>query len=207
MLGIAAGWVVGMLLFPGGAAAAKRPTCEVPRSKTYLANQTVRVFTTRHSTDTALGQGTDVVLRACLRRHGRPFALAAKTAVDTGGFGDFANVRLAGRYVALTTRSCDRHGMFCAGGVQVWNVRTRRLVRSTDGTWASDLELHPNGSVAWITAPLVSTAPAGEAEVRVDDRAGERTLATGAIGADSLALGGSRLYWTEDGVPRSSAVP
>jgi hypothetical protein len=36
-----------LLFFPGGAVAAKRPTCEVPRSNTYLANQAVRVFTTR----------------------------------------------------------------------------------------------------------------------------------------------------------------
>jgi hypothetical protein len=96
--------------------------------------------------------------------------------------------------------------MFCAGGVRVWNVRTRRLVRSSDGTWASDLELHPNGSVAWLTAPLVPTAPATEAAVRVKDRAGERTLSTGAIAADSLALGGSMLYWTEDGIPHASAI-
>jgi hypothetical protein len=206
MLAVAGGCVLAMLLFPGGAAAAKRPTCEVPRSKTYLANQTVRVFTTRHRTDTALGQGTDVVLRACLRRHGRPFALAANIAVDTDGSGNYANVRLAGRYVALTTRSCDRHGMMCAGGVRVWDVGTRRVVRSTDGTWASDLELHPNGSVAWITAPLAQSVPATETAVRVSDGAGERTLATGAIASDSLALAGSRLYWTEAGVPRAAAL-
>jgi hypothetical protein len=206
MLAIAGGCVVGLLLLPGGAAAAKRPSCEVPRSKTYLANQAVRVFTTRHRTETTFGPAVETVLRACLRRHGRPFELVRTTAVDTAGFRDFANVALAGRHVALTARSCDRHGMFCAGGVFVWNVRTRRLVRSSEGTWASDLELHPNGSVAWITAPLGSAAPATAATVRVNDRAGERTLATGAIAADSLALGGSMLYWTEDGVPRASAL-
>ena len=205
-LGIAGGCVVGVLLLPGGAAAAKRPTCEVPRSKTYLANRAVRVFTTRHRAETSLGSAVDTVLRACLRRHRRPFALARNTAVDTDGYNEFANVALSGRHVALTTRSCDRHGMFCAGGVRVWNVRTRRLVRSTDETWARDLELHPNGSVAWITAPLAPADPATPASVRVNDRAGERTLASGAIAADSLALGGSTLYWTEDGVPRASAL-
>jgi hypothetical protein len=95
--------------------------------------------------------------------------------------------------------------LFCAGAVEVWNVRTRRVVRSTRGTWATDLELHPNGSVAWITAPLPPAPAATEAEVRVNDRAGERTLATGAIAAHSLARGGSVLYWTEDGVPHASA--
>ena len=126
--------------------------------------------------------------------------------MDTAGYSEFANVALSGRHVALTARSCDRHGMTCAGGVLVWNVRTRRLVRSSNETWASDLELHPNGSVAWITAPLVPSAPATQAAVRVNDPAGERTLPTGAIAADSLALAGSMLYWTEDGVPRASAL-
>ena len=205
-LGIAGGWLVGLLLFPGGAAAAKRPSCEVPRSKTYLANQAVRVFTTRHRAETSFGSAVYTVLRACHRPHGRPFELARNTAVDTGGYNDFANVELSGRHVALTARSCDRHGMFCVGGVLVWNVRTRRVVRSTDWTWASDLELHPNGSVAWITAPASRATPATEAEVRVNDRAGERTLATGAIAADSLALGGSILYWTEAGVPHASTL-
>ena len=195
VLVIAGGWVVGLLFFPGGAAAAKRATCEVPRSKTYLANQAVRVFTTR-----------DGVLRACHRRHRRPFRLARRIEVDTDGFEEFANVKLSGRHVAFTVRGCDRHGIYCFGGVRVWDVRTRRLVRSTDGTWASDLELHPNGSVAWITAPLTLTEPATGAAVRVNDRAGERTLATGAIAADSLALGGSMLYWTEEGIPRASAL-
>jgi hypothetical protein len=206
VLGIAGGCVLGMLLLPGGAAAAKRPTCEMPRSKTYLANRAVRVFTTRHRAETSLGPAVDTVLRACLRRDRRPFELARSTAVDTAGYREFANVALSGRHVALTARSCDRHGMFCAGGVRVWNVRTRRLVRSTDETWASDLELHPNGSVAWITAPLAAAAPAITAAVRVNDGAGERTLAAGAIAPDSLALGGSMLYWTEDGVPHASAL-
>jgi hypothetical protein len=205
-LWIAGGWVVGMLLFPGGAAAAKRPSCEVPRSKTYLANQAVRVFTTRHRAQTPLGPAVDTVLRACLWRHPRPFALARRTAVDTAGYNEFANVELSGRHVALTARSCDRLGMVCAGGVRVWDVQTRRLVRSTVGTWASDLELHPNSSVAWITAPLSPSAPPTEAAVRVNDRAGERTLATGAITADSLALGGSTLYWSEDGVAHASTL-
>jgi hypothetical protein len=206
VLVIAGAWVLGSLFFPGGAVAAKRPTCEVPRSKTYLANQAVRVFTTRHRAETSLGPAVDVVLRACLRRHRQPFGLARRSAVDTAGFEDFANVTLSGRHVAFTVRSCDRHGMFCAGGIRVWDVRARRLVRSSNGTWASDLELHPNGSVAWITAPLTLTAPATEAAVRVNDRAGERTLATGAIAPYSLALGGSMLYWTEEGVPRASAL-
>ncbi len=205
VLVIAGSWIVAVLLFPAAAAAAKRATCEVPRSKTYLANRGVRVFTTRQRAETSLGPAKDTVLRACLRRHGRPFDLARRTAGDTGGFSEFANVALSGRHVALTVRSCDRHGMFCAGGVRVWNVRTRRVVRSTDGTWASDLELHPNGSVAWITAPFTSLEPA-PAAVRVNDRAGERTLASGAIVADSLALAGSTLYWTENGVARASAL-
>jgi hypothetical protein len=199
--------LLAMVLFPGGAAAAKRRSCEVPRSKTYLANEAVRVFTTRERVDTSLGPAVDTSLRACLRRHRRPFTIARSTAVDTAGFAEFGNVVLAGRHVALTARSCDRHGQFCAGGVRVWDVRTRRLVRSSEGTWASDLELHPNGSVAWITAPLTLTGPATEATVRVHDGAGERTLATGAVAADSLALAGSTLYWTEDGVARSTALP
>ena len=204
---IAGSWVVGLLFFPGGADAAKRPACEVPRSKTYLANEAVRVFTTRHRTETSIGSAVDTVLRACFRRHGRAFRLASRAAVDTAGFEGAANIRLSGRHVAFTVRSCDRHGMFCAGGVRVWDVRTRRQVRSSDGTWASDLELHPNGSVAWITAPLTLTAPATDAVVRVNDRAGERTLATGAIAADSLALGGSMLSWTAAGRPTGKPTP
>jgi hypothetical protein len=54
--------------------------------------------------------------------------------------------------------------------------------------------------------PLVPSAAVTEQAVRVDDRAGERALATGAIAADSLALASSTLYWAADGVPQAGVL-
>jgi hypothetical protein len=68
----------------------------------------------------------------------------------------------------------------------------------------SGLVVKSDGAVAWIS-------PTGEMfgfrEVHALDRTGNRVLASGSgIDRSSLALAGSRLYWTQNGVPASAVL-
>ena len=65
-----------------------------------------------------------------------------------------------------------------------------------------DLVLKPDGSVAWVT---VSRFKPTTWEVSRHDSAGTATLDSGpGIDPQSLAAGGSWLYWTDAGSPRSA---
>lgn len=79
---------------------------------------------------------------------------------------------------------------------------------------AEDVVVKSNGSVAWIAERYVRWREAFRSghkearsfELRVVDRDGQRLLASGAgLARALLALHGSRLEWTQDGV-RSSAL-
>lgn len=62
-----------------------------------------------------------------------------------------------------------------------------------------------DGAVAWINEKVVAAGT--EYEVHALDKSGERLLASGTdIGAQSLALAGSTLYWTQGKVPESATL-
>jgi hypothetical protein len=62
----------------------------------------------------------------------------------------------------------------------------------------TDIELRSNGAVGWIA--FNNQAPAAGWEVRRADRRGSYLLAAGpSIAPTSLALSGTRLYWTDSG--------
>jgi hypothetical protein len=62
----------------------------------------------------------------------------------------------------------------------------------------------PDGAVAWITN---TSQEAAQYEVHAVDRNGSRVLAVSSgIDRSSLALAGSTLYWTENGMPFSAKL-
>lgn len=67
-----------------------------------------------------------------------------------------------------------------------------------------------DGAVAWIVATgeeLPNGEERGTFQVHAVDRSGNRVLAAGGnIDPSSLALAGSRLYWTQGGVPASAVL-
>lgn len=73
---------------------------------------------------------------------------------------------------------------------------------------ATAIVVKGDGAVAWITDNWETPGKTQrDYEVHAADRKGSRLLATGNdIGADSLALAGSTLYWTQGGEPRSAPL-
>jgi DNA-binding beta-propeller fold protein YncE len=105
------------------------------------------------------------------------------------------------------------------------NLRTGQVIRETPtGTEHRpgdigvgpiiSLAVKPDGSTAWVAenAERSTLAPNGTPAIRyfdiyADDHSGERLLAVGTnIDPSSLALGGTHLYWTEAGTPRSATI-
>jgi hypothetical protein len=173
-----------------------RAHCAPAGARVVLANARVRVYR----------DGPEVV--ACWVRTGRETSLGYRESGGSGGFADVVRqLRLAGRFVAHSLVTCrDR----CSVRVVVTDARTSRTrARSVpaglDPNAVRDLELRPNGSVAWI-----GPSSAGEGaplEVRARDASGERTLDSGAdVEPHSLALGGATLYWTKAGRPVSAQL-
>jgi hypothetical protein len=130
---------------------------------------------------------------------------------DTPAFPDqirITQLRVAGRYVGYAFSIRGREEP--AFEVRVLDVRARRLVRRLDAVvpgfdpavgvvpavagGVTDLELKPNGSVAWIARnPFV---PGGRVEVHRADTTGAATLAAGAdIAPASLAITETLMYW------------
>jgi hypothetical protein len=188
--------------------AASRPACSSSGSKTVLATRDARVFTKR---------GRDRRDRVT-RYYGCHYRTDSRRRLGTvGPAGEFSDsvkpIRLAGPFVGYAI-----HYQGPAGGtyavVRVMDLRTGRLRFDDQASDAkdfdaqgkvTDLELKPNGSVAWITRTgFESSSPR---EVRRNDSTGKRTLDTGSdIAAYSLALSDSRLYWSKGGNALSATL-
>jgi hypothetical protein len=173
-----------------------RAHCAPAGARVVLANARVRVYR----------DGPEVV--ACWVRTGRETSLGYRESGGSGGFADVVRqLRLAGRFVAHSLVTCrDR----CSVRVVVTDARTSRtrersVPAGLDPNAVRDLELRPNGSVAWIGPSSVGEG--APLEVRARDASGERTLDSGAdVEPHSLALSGATLYWTKAGRPVSAQL-
>ena len=121
--------------------------------------------------------------------------------------------RLAAPYVAFAVADCP--GASCASDVLVRNLRSGRLVKSLTATTSSgvpgdsahvtDLELKPNGSVAWMVR--LSGFVTNTVEVIAVDSGGRRMLDSGAdVDAESLTLDVSTLSWQKAGATHSATL-
>jgi hypothetical protein len=95
------------------------------------------------------------------------------------------------------------------GDIEVRDLVNGRVLRqiSAPGTEnigpVSGMVVKSDGAVAWISEPLAG----GPCEVHAVDKNGSRLLASSTeVDPSSLALGGSTLYWTQDGKPMSSSL-
>jgi hypothetical protein len=204
-------------LAAGGAAvpadAGNRPACSSPGSATVLASRSARVFTKRGTV-----RPNYRVRRyyACSYRRDRRIRIGI-----VGEPGVFATsltpIRLAGRFVAYATfleGAADGSQAY----VDVRDLRTGARTKSVtagepdEGQFShdfqgpiQDLELRSNGSVAWIE----KTFTTGDPLFRVvkHDAGGRAVLDAGTdVDPRSLALSGSRLYWTRGGTPFAATL-
>lgn len=140
------------------------------------------------------------VIRVCDETgRDRPFAIWSELA-----FHRF--VAFAGRYAAIAYTTGDKYGQYCAGGMNVLDLRELRIVRSVQspqcGGPGDEVVMTPEGDVAWLQS--VGWTPPGEGFAflyRADGTVQE--LDRGAL--DGLRLEGRVLRWRRDGQERSAA--
>jgi hypothetical protein len=115
-------------------------------------------------------------------------------------------VRLAGTHVAFDNASCS--STLCNGDIRSLDVRTGKLRRAymrTGTGYAIDIEVTTTGAIAWTRS--ATTYGPREPEIRKLDAGGEAVVDRGAdIDLSSLAVAGSRLYWTRADAPRSARL-
>jgi hypothetical protein len=173
-----------------------KSSCARAGSKTLASNSRARVF--------QVGR-TEKRLYVCRRSTGRR-RLLARRYEDITESASYANVRLAGSYVAWSYSETD---IGCKAACPPDYEPTRRGIAVQDSRGGrrrvlpgavpvgNDLVLGRSGAVAWIT-----DVPSGGREVRAFDRRGQLVLDRGAISARSLRIEITIVSWVRDGVER-----
>ena len=207
---------------PGGekaAAAAKRrrKPCPPARTRTLDAGVHGRVYVAASSNQR---DGEQDPVRLCSYRTKRHRFL---------GYDDCFNAlqpgitRFAGRLLGVGYTECTPGGTFAL--IRVLRVRSGSIARSLDpapdvkplagggplltSVNMLDLVMRANGALAWIVEVANPMSGPSGYQVRSSARGkASIVLAAGAsIERGSLALAASRIYWTQDGQPRSARVP
>lgn len=192
-----------VLLACAGSAQAARPrphrapTCAAKGSTTVALNPQARLYVRSQR-----GDADQHLLIGCLLGSGRTLQLDSWFSCDCSrGDESGPQVWLRGAVVAINRYSCPPDPTLgdCVGGARTLDLRTRRtLRRANTGTFVSALVLGPRGAFAY-----VSSAGA----VAKSDAGGEGVLdAAPGIEPDSLAIAGSRVYWTRAGAPQSALL-
>ena len=209
---LSAAVAVPLLIAPAGEAGSSE-RCRVPESRTVIATGQGRIFTIRDR----LGRRPVTFYLGCLYRVNRAYVLGrdfrGRNFVDTT-----RHLRIAGPYAGYAVMSRTEETCGLVAEARVKDLRTGRTERQAPGVQAAreritDLELKSNSSVAWIANTCEAGAP-GRDEVNALDADGRRRLDTGVnsrtdptdIGAGSLALSGSTLYWTKGNAPVSARL-
>ncbi len=165
------------------------------------------------------------VIRGCSRASGRSFTLGPPASGDGSAGGEsgggIQHETLRGEMVAYEdfAEGCGLNQSQCSGRfeVVVRDLRTgKTLHKVPTGTLATpnlnfvgvgsttEIVVKADGAVAWITeAPLQE----GLYQVHALDKTGSRMLASGrGINANSLALNGNELSWSQDGTRTSTPL-
>jgi hypothetical protein len=121
---------------------------------------------------------------------------------EIGGEGDVDAARVAGGWAAFGSRTCLRTSDGCDGNdVVLVNVRRPAdaiHVYRPQGFVVHDMELRPNGALAWTTVGAVWRRTSRGRFQRLDAGPG--------IDAGSLDRIGTTIYWTNAGVRRSASL-
>jgi hypothetical protein len=161
---------------------------------TIMADGPLRVFELPLQTRLEVGW-TDW---ACLGRHGKPVQVSRDVDAGEGGVDTSEYAFAGGRYLAVASIDDGANGG--DGSYAVWDLRTRRVVRSVGAAWDfdhfPDLRLSPHGDIVAVEEEnLLEVIPLhGRRQTLSHD-------------AHDLALAGTTAYWTEGGVARSAALP
>ena len=162
------------------------PGCYPPGSTTIAQDKAGRFFVQRVR---RVGPGSRQSWYVCAFKQGTPLRLPYGSNPDQSVPFD-PSAKVAGRYVAFF--------LFGPGGsgVDVFDMVTGHLTFGHRDFGTDDVVLKPDASVAWID---------GTVEVFRHDSTGTAIVDSGpGIEHHSLAAGGSWLYWTDDGSPRSA---
>lgn len=186
-------------------AEASAPGCVPAGSKTVKETRTVRIVR------------KDGLTYGCHLASGRRTYLGDEP--DDTGFFFITTLRISGDYVGYNLAASSNEGTVAS--IVVRNLRTGRTVRATparglpqldgDSVKVSDLELKPNGSVAWVFR-IVKLAPPFPVSYEVrrlqgSARSSSTLLDSGpGIGPRSLTLRRSRLAWLNGGQPRAARL-
>ena len=176
----------------------RAPTCAAKGSVTVALNPQARVYERAQR-----GDADQHLLIGCLLRSGRTTQLESWFSCDCSRGDEIGPQAWSrGTVVAINRWSCPPDplvGGICSGGARSFDLRTRRtLRRANTGTSVAALVIGPRGSFAYVSS--------GGA-VAKSDASGEGTLdATPGVDPSSLAIAGSRVYWTRDGTPQSALL-
>jgi hypothetical protein len=189
-------------------------SCRAKHTRTLAVTPAARVFA-RAYWDPGIGLSPDVgydvfACRFRARQRERPMRVGFR-----GPGSELGQISIAQRYVAFFEGVGGKDGSFCQGHAKVIDLfarKTRALGPSIEGVWAvNDLVLTSGGAVAYIVARPYRCSP-GDGPVTDYvlmklDAEGSGTLDEGSgIDPTSLAVAGSRIYWTTDGSPRSATL-
>jgi hypothetical protein len=184
----------------GRAAKKKKVACSTAGT-TLVASSQSRVY--------SLAKNSDDPVYACYAKAGKKILLA--TFRNCSDSSSFAGAVLAGPYIAYVTGSCDLVDE--RETLRVLDLRTGKVLKTTDAT--SDVGA-PNtrfrgmvvtakGSVAWIG--FVDGDTTKLTEVYKWDSGGKVKLDAGDdVAQDSLALGGTTLYWLKGATAKSASL-
>ena len=155
------------------------------------------MFTRTETRDTLEGKA----LYGCHLRTKKRVFLAITGQYDP----DRAYAKLRGRYAAVNYTSTDRANE-TYGWLRLWDLKRPKRLRNISDVRAFDIEIGPKGALAWIGRPWTTAQPEPPLSVRIVDRGGDRTVATGAIEQRSLTIRGSTVRWRQDGAARSAEL-
>ncbi len=164
----------------------------------------------------------------CSFAHKRSYLLGSPPQYSSSGGSGIELVTLSGPMAAFESSSA-RTGYGKSWLIVVRDLRDGKVVHSVPtgtsvhpgpprvagGIIRQDVGIGPaesivvkrDGAVAWIAQDAVEGELPYEYQVHALDRSGSRVLADGAdVEPSSLALAGSRLYWSEGGKPFSAAL-
>jgi hypothetical protein len=173
--------------------------CRSQAAETHFQNADGRIFVQWRFS----GQSFGPFVFACLFSANKRIQIGLANSSYPG-----STARLAAPYVAYAAHSCDvcssQHSI-----LQVRDLRDGSLVHdlsasSPDGNGdeVTDLELKPNGSLAWVVAQ-----PYSHVELVAFDANGRRVLDSGLdLQRESLTLNGSTLNWVKAGVTYSATL-
>jgi hypothetical protein len=201
-----AGPVLATVAAPAGARPGHSPwRCRAGHPQRLIANVRAEVF--------EIPFGSPPRYEGCAYGSKHRYALGPVPEGSSSGVSGSSDYTLAGTTLAYTEFGCAAllaPGVECEESLTVLNLGSgRRLHHVSTGKCEEsilELVLKHDGAVAWITG-FGCRARTKSLEVHALDAAGERLLASGTdVAPGSLALAGSRLYWTQADKPFSAPL-